>query len=71
MPIPCEYKTVHRPNFTYSEVIVLTALVRLKAKQAKCDLSLRNETKSEIIDIRTMEKPGAALTAQLKSRSKR
>jgi hypothetical protein len=30
----------------------LTALVRLKAKQAKYDLNFRNETKGEIIDMR-------------------
>lgn len=71
MPTQCEYKTFHRPNLFYGEVLVLIALVRLKAKQAKYDLSLRNEAKSEMINVRTTGKPGAALTAQLKSRSKR
>lgn len=65
MPTLCEYKTVHSPNLVYGEVTVLIALVRLKAKQARCDPSLRNETKSEIINIRTTGKPGTALTAQL------
>lgn len=64
----CEHKTVHPPNPVYGEVTVLTALVRLKAKQAKYDLSSRNESKSEIIDICTTGKPGAALAAKLKSR---
>lgn len=59
------------PNLVYGEVTVLATLVRLKSKQAKYDLSLRNESKSEIIDIKTTGKPGAALTAQLKSRSNR
>jgi hypothetical protein len=71
MPTPCEYKTVKPPILVYGGAIVLTALVRLKAKQAKYDLNLHNETKGERIDMRTTGKPGAALAAQLKSRSKR
>ena len=71
MPTPDECKTVQPPILADGEVIVLTALDRLKAQQAKYDLNLRNGTKGERIDMRTMEKPGAALTAQPKSRSKR
>lgn len=71
MPALCEYKTVQPPNLVYGESVVLTALVQLKAKQAKCDLNLRNEAKGETIDMRAPGKPEAALPAQLKSRSKR
>jgi hypothetical protein len=68
MPKPGEHKTVQPRIFVYAEVMVLSLLARVKAKQPKYDLNLPNGTKGERIALRTRGKPGAALTAQSKGR---